>query len=81
MDLVFQRRLLQLFLLVPSDLCPSGSLCLPRHPQHPPLLSHQESRETQAETPGQQSEGGAGRTDERVRERERLREINNNWSG
>ena len=60
MDLVFQRRLLQLFLLVPSDLRPPGALRVPRHPQHPPLLRHQEGRETQAEAAGQQSEGRAG---------------------
>ena len=70
---VFQRHLLQLFLLVnntktpvsvslstvqvPSDLCPPGSLRLSRHPQHPPLLSYQESRETQTEASGQQGEG------------------------
>ena len=70
---VFQRHLLQLFLLVnntktpvsvrlstvqvPSDLCPPGPLRLPRHPQHPSLLGHQESGETQTETSGQQGEG------------------------
>ena len=57
LGLVFQRCLLQLFLLVPGDLCPPRALRLTRHPQHPPLLRHQTSRETQTEASGEQSQG------------------------
>ena len=66
LGLVLQRCLLQLFLLVPSDLCPPRALRLTCHPQHPPLLSHQTSRETETEASGEQSQGWTSRTHERV---------------
>ena len=51
---------------VPSVVRPFVPLRLPGHPQHPPLLRHQEGWETQTEAAGQQSEGGAGWTGEEV---------------
>ena len=43
-----------------------GALRVPGHPQHPPVLRHQEGREEEAEAHGQQSQGRAGRAREEV---------------
>ena len=45
---------------VPSCVRPPGSLRVPGHPQHPPVLRHQEGREKEAEAHGQQGQGRAG---------------------
>ena len=45
---------------VPSCVCPPGSLRVPGHPQHPPVLCHQEGREKEAETHGKQGQGRTG---------------------
>ena len=37
-----------------------GALRVPGHPQHPPVLRHQEGREKEAEAHGQQGQGRAG---------------------
>ena len=37
-----------------------GALRVPGHPQHPPVLRHQEGREEEAEAHGQQGQGRAG---------------------
>ena len=47
---------------VPSCVRPPGSLRVPGHPQHPPVLRHQEGREKEAEAHGKQGQvrtGGA----------------------
>lgn len=41
-------------------MCAPGALRVPGHPEHPPVLRHQEGREEEAEAHGQQGQGRAG---------------------
>ena len=43
---------------VPGDIRTSPALHLPGHPQHPPLLRHEESRAEEAHVDDQQDEAG-----------------------
>ena len=48
--------LLHHLLVVPLPLCPAPALHLPGHPQHPPLLRHEESRAEETQVDDQQDE-------------------------
>ena len=49
-----------------------GALRVPGHPQHPPVLRHQEGREKEAEAHGQQGQGRAGGARQEVKNKIRI---------
>ena len=69
------RGLLHHLLVVPLPLRPAPALHLPGHPQHPPLLRHEESgaekteADHQQDEAGEEGEGGEEEHDGQVEER------------